>query len=182
MKITYNKNPLCSVIELDEHEKKELWYKIKIEELENNMSFARVHLTEGRFYDIEKARAELYVEVDERCDQLLQYALSDLDGYHVGDCTCQPCSCSKCWVEGLLGIDTIEGLGKHSAYKIDNAFGKKNEKTMQEALDYLKNYEPKADWDGYEPHIPRWKAEADAAYIWLLAYAKEHFPDEIIQD
>ena len=33
MKITYNKNPLLTTVELDENEKKELWYKIKIQEM-----------------------------------------------------------------------------------------------------------------------------------------------------
>lgn len=208
MKITYNKNPLCTTVELDEHEKKELWYKIKCNELVDLLFDAHFHLQdETKWFDLDKARKALepkyYLEDEDengienlksrlaaddwpsraeglnaRVTMLQEHYIQELMGFHIGDCTCVPCSCSKCHAEGLLGINTLKGLGKHSAYKIDGAFGKNNERSIDEALESLKNYstEPPADltgWDkvgDWEKHVPRWTAEAKAAYEWLKQY------------
>ncbi len=192
MKITYNKNPLWTTIELDESEKKELWYKIKIKEMEELLFDAHFHLEEGNYYDLNQARKavdpDYYItgndgdenKIDKRCDEILNYYLSELQSNHVGDCTCVPCSCLKCHAEDLIGIHTTQGLSKHSAHKINVAFGNNNEKTIDEALDYLKNYNPtkglgweKFSQEDFDKHIPRWKSEAKNAYDWLLKYKLE---------
>lgn len=193
MKITYNKNPLRTTIELDEHEKKELWYKIKINYMEDMLYGAYFHLedSDGKYFDVDKARKRLdpsfwctdeKSKLDEYCDTLLECLLNDLMSTHVGDCTCVACSCTKCQAETLLDINTIPGLGKHSAYKIDSAFGKDNERTIDEALEHLKNptYVRSGTWlnypeEDYNKHIPRWQAEAKLAYEWLLKYKEQHF-------
>lgn len=194
MKITYNKNPLWTTIELDENEKKELWYKIKIKEMEELLFEAYFHLKEGKYYDLQRAREavepDYYMtgdegdenKIDKRCDEMLNYYLAELQSNHVGDCTCVPCSCGKCHAEDILGINTIQELGKHSAYKIDAAFGKHNERTIDEALESLSNYRPikgeawaKYSQDDFDKHIPRWIAEAKKAYDWLVAYKSKHF-------
>lgn len=195
MKITYNKNPLFTTIDLDENDKKELWYKIKVAELEELLSSTHFYLEEGKYFNLERARKEADPEyyctdekspLDKRCDELLEHYVSELQSRHIGDCTCLACSCSKCHAESLVGIDTIPGLGKHSAHKIDGAFGKHNEKTIDEAIDSLANYDPKPSdpnsdgWKklgGYEQYIPRWKAEAKNAHDWLVNYKNEHFKD-----
>jgi hypothetical protein len=129
-------------------------------------------------------------KLDTQVQELLDHYIEELRGSHLGDCTCFAMSCSKCHAESTLGIDTIKGLGKHSAHKIQSAFSYKEgdvwkERTLDEALAILKDYEPKptsgSGWDkvgGFEAHIPRWKAEAKVAYEWLLAYQTEHFPKE----
>ena len=195
MKINWNKNPLYTTIELDEHEKKELWYKIKIEIMEDHLYMAHFYLREGEYFDLEQAKkqvnADYYIadddkrsELDKRCDQMLEYYLDELQYSHSGDCTCVACSCLKCHAEILLGIDTIKGLGKHSAYKIDTAFGNKNEKTIDEALASLENYQVirEGSWlnhpeEEFNKHIPRWKEEARLAYNWLKQYKQEHFSE-----
>ena len=140
MKITYNKNPLLTTVELDENEKKELWYKIKIKEMEEILFSAHFYLEE-KYFDLERAKDDL-----------------DPDYY--------------C-------IDTIKGLGKHTAYKINAAFGTNNEKSIDEAIEYLANYDPKPKdpesdaWKklgGYEQYVPRWKEEAKMAHDWLVNY------------
>lgn len=193
MIITYNKNPLHTIVELDNNEKKELWYKIKINALEDNISIARLYLIEGKNFDIEQARIILKNEYDENdnskldkwCDEMLEYYIFELSSNHSGDCTCVACSCSKCSAEELLGIDTIKGLGKHSAYKIERAFGTDNSNSIEEALIYLKNYTGIPDdvslwksYGGYEQYIPRWKEEARIAYDWLLKYKIEKLNGE----
>lgn len=198
MKITYNKNPLLTTVELDDNEQKELWYKIKINEMEELLSSAAFSLEEGQYFNLERARKELETNyycpdddneksgLDKRCDQLLAHFIEELQSYHVGDCTCVPCSCSKCHAESILGIDTMPGLGKHEANKIDGAFGKDNDKTIDEAIESLSKFEINPEnyntegWKklgGYEQYVPRWKAEQERAHAWLINYKNQHFKD-----
>lgn len=203
MKITYTPNPLNTIIELDEHEKKELWYKLKIEALVERLFRVHYELTYGSrenpkvdsiladvdpdYYlndEDETGRSRL----DKRIDEALAYYLDDLRSAHMGDCVCFACSCSKCHAEDLLGINTIKGLGKHPANKIDGAFsnGKNGDvwlpqASIHEAITRLENYDPKpvssAAWDkvgGFDVHVPRWKEEAEAALVWLRNYRDEH--------
>lgn len=194
MKITYTPNPLCTTVELDEHEKKELWYKLKIEGMVDKLFTVHYELKckEKRGGpDMERIAEAVdpsyYLgnaernPVDRRADELLEHYLEELQGRHVGDCTCFAMSCSKCNAESLLGIDTIKGLPKHSAHKIGEAFSYKDgdvwkERPITEALAYLRNYDPKPSWAGYEAHVPRWRAEVKVALEWLEAYVAEHFP------
>lgn len=191
MRIIYNKNPLLTLVELDDNDKKEFWYKIKIKEMED-LLFGAYNFIESdkyqnkvkqyldpSYYMSEEGKSKL----DERCDELLECFLTDLMGAHSGDCTCVPASCIKCHAESILGINTIVGLNKYSANKISAAFGKNNEKSVDEALDSLLNYKPiistqeQEKWDkigGYEKHLPRWQLEAKNAYDWLLKYKIEY--------
>lgn len=204
MKITYHKNPLCTTVELDDHEKEVFRLKIKAKELEDIAYSAYFTLTHHDWHNaniskskprtledtvneaVKELEPEYWLEgddgkkskLDERVDALLQHYIEELQSSHVGDCTCVPMSCSKCHAESILGIDTVKGLRKHSAYKVDAAFGKDNEKTMEEALESLRNYDPTATWEGWEAHAPRWKKEAEAAYEWLLNYRNTHFKEQ----
>lgn len=44
MKIIWQPNPLHTIVELDEWEKKELWYKVKIDEMKSRLASAHFHL------------------------------------------------------------------------------------------------------------------------------------------
>ena len=215
MKINWNKNPLKTTIELDEHEQEVFKLKIKVKEMEEALCSASIHLDPANAswvmkenyrrtkpHTIETLIAEVrkdylnmdYIlgegkderSLDGRVDEMFQYYMDDLASYHVGDCTCVPCSCTKCHAEDLLGINTIKGLGKHAAYKVDAAFGKDNERTIDEALESLRSYNPTrpadmSGWDkvgGWDKHLPRWKTEATSAYDWLLNYRNEHFKEQ----
>lgn len=196
MHINYHKNPLYTTINLEEHEKKELWYKIKIAEMEELMSNAAFHLEEGKFFDIEKARRDVNTEyyysesdneisdLDKRCNKLLENYLEALQSYHCGDCTCRAASCEKCNAESLLGINTIGGLGKHSTYKVNSAFGKDNILSIDEAITKLSSFNinpadyTDSSWEklgGYQQYVPRWEAETKVAHDWLVNYKNEHF-------
>lgn len=167
MKIVYAENPLRTQVLLDDHEKKEFWYKIKIEELQERMISAYFHVEDEKdFYDPKRAKQELDPEyfyvtwkdsskkgeksgIDKRVDELFAYYIDDLENNpHVGDCTCVACSCSKCHAESLLGIDTMPGLGKHEASKIGGAFDRYDMtekkwytyvRTLDEVVAYLEN-------------------------------------------
>jgi hypothetical protein len=197
VKITYTPNPLNTVVELDEHEKRELWHTLRFNEMLDMLFSVHYEMTckkEGP--DFERIKREVdpdyylnddegtpdKTKLDKRCDELLEHYLEELKGSHIGDCTCFAMSCSKCHAESMLGIDTIKGLGKHPGHKIQSAFSYREgdvwkERTIEEALEYLRNYDPKptsdSGWDkvgGFEAHVPRWKSEAKIAYEWLLEY------------
>jgi len=193
MKIIYNENPLRTVVELDENDRRILWFKIKVEELQNKLFDVHFNLTEGEYFNLERARKDAdpvaYLQevdqektaIDERVDMLLEHYVQELSGVHVGDCTCQPCSCSKCRAEEILGINTLgSSPGNHELAKIDSAFSK--DRSLSEALSYLKDHkisrEKPESWksftqEDYESHIPRWESEQARAYEYLRDYANE---------
>lgn len=212
MKIKYNQNPLRTEIILSEEEKREIWYKIKLEQLENNISYALMYLKEDSpKFSIEKAKDKLsYFDntlnasrlkdgntsyIDQYATERLEMMVEALSDMHVGDCVCIPCSCVKCHAEYFLGIDTIDGLGKHHAEHILSAFGVlddnyEKDKTINEALDYLLNYFPddynslseksRENWERYggeefyNKSAVGWKNEVKYAYEWLLEYKQKH--------
>lgn len=144
MKTEYTQNPLEVRTILDEHEKKELWYKIKLGEYEDMLFMGHFYLI-SEYKDIDKAIKELdpnywcsdeKTKFDETIDGLTEGYLKELAGFHSGDCTCFAASCWKCIAENLVGVDTLPGLGKHLAYKIEEAF--KETKTCLEAIEILK--------------------------------------------
>lgn len=180
MKIVYKDNPLETEVHLDDHDKSLLWHKIMIEELEELLFDVHYSLTERD--DAEKA-VEVsdpdYYMVDsgksgleKRVDNLTGWYVENLLQEHCGDCTCVPASCSKCNAEYLLGISTIKGLYKHQANFVGTAF--ENSSSIGEAIEYLENYNPHADWEGWEAHADRWKQEAAEALAWLEVYRQEH--------
>jgi hypothetical protein len=197
MKIIYNQNPLRSVVELDEHDREVFRLKIKIEEMQERLFSAHFSLTEGEFFDLDRARYacnpehyiqednEEKVKLDKRVDDLFNWYMKELQGWHSGDCTCVACSCAKCRAEEILGVDTLKPFpGKQVLAKVESAFlytenGKSKERSLDEALAYLKNYKvsrTKPDgWrttqEEYEKHIPRWEDEARRAYEYLQVYA-----------
>ena len=213
MKITYNKNPLRTTVELDEQDKAAFRIKILLKEYEDFFYEAyfttkshdwlnsiandptKVLTHEQRLAQVAD-RLDYWMDpedgtktkLNEHVDTLQQHYIEELMSSHCGDCTCVPCSCIKCHAESILGIDTIPGVGKHLLYKIAGAFGKNNEKTIDEAIESLANYvviaptdpEKIAAWElagGYEQYIPRWTAEAKQAHDWLANYRETHFKD-----
>jgi len=189
MKIIYQDNPLDTIVELTESDQKEFWLKIKIAEMENILESAWLE-SNKTYYDIEKIRKDVDVDywssddntktkLDERVDELFDIYISELNGSHIGDCTCVPCSCTKCHAEELLGINTIQGLKKHAASMIESAFSEY--KTIDEAIYSLENYVPdrtKGGWDSesderWECARPTFIEQANDAANWLKRYKVE---------
>lgn len=209
MKITYAPNPLYTSVELDEFEKKEFWYKIKIDVLISKMGEADFDLSHHEWFNkairpqtieeaIAKARKHLdffYLEegengeksgLDQRVDMLYEVYLVELAGPHCGDCICVACTCDKCQAESKLGIDTIPGLGKHPANKILAAFGRNNDKSIDEVIEILSTYVPPSkgpSWDifsqeEFDKNLQRWEEENKHALEYMLKHRDTHFSKE----
>lgn len=196
MKITYNENPLHTTVELDDHEKEVFKLKLKLKEYEEILFDAHFHLQEDKqWFNLAGVRKTLNPDrwctddespVDKRVNELFEHYIEELMSVHLGDCVCFAMSCSKCHAEQLLGIDTISGLGKYAANKIESMF--RAGKNIHEAVDALDSYDPvytgEGGWDkhggkaAWDQHVPRWTTEAKHAAVWLRNYRDQHFPKE----
>jgi hypothetical protein len=180
MLIKYQPNPLNTIIELDAHDIEILRLKITISELEERIYSAGFHLEPGERFSVETARLRLGADTLEEhlsksVPEHLDLFVAELRGSHAGDCTCVPCSCMKCQAEELLGISTIEGLGKHPAHYMESAFA--DGRDIDAAIAYLDDYRPSRTgvWLGhpqeeFDQHAPRWTREVKHAAAWLRRY------------
>lgn len=191
MKINWHQNPFKTKIEIDDRDKERILLAHQNEEYSNILCDLNLELN-GKYNrqaltDLEVIKEKVgawgeicNLKVDS--DEIKAYFYY-LDTEHLGDCVCVPCTCMRCWVESMLGIDTLNGLGKHEASNVQGAFGKDGERTIDEALEELKipySYETRNSvWDKYpreeyEKHIPRWNREREYAVQWLQKYKEEH--------
>lgn len=135
-------------------------------------------------HDKEVLRLKLIVDTLTEREEVVFFTEALLEP-HCGDCTCVPCSCLKCYAEQLFGINTIKGLRKHEATKIDAAF--RSGKTIDEAIEALANYEVKTmasknfTQEELDKLMPIWRKQARQAGVWLKAYKAEHFNTDQLQ-
>lgn len=112
-----------------------------------------------------------------------KYALDsergDLEGTHCGDCTYNPWSCGKCAAEEELGVYTIRGLNGAGASWVQSAFD--NVDRLEDAIEWLREYDVRAKSEGYEEHIPRWERERLEALAWLQNYGRAH-PELMVRE
>lgn len=188
MNIIWNPNPFLTKVEIDDRDKQMILLAYQNEEyseilcglnMELKGEYGRPALTDLEVVkkEIDKWGAICNMEVD---SEQIQCYISYLNTEHMGDCTCVPASCIRCQVEDMLGINTIKGLGKHQANKVQSAFGKDGNKTIDDAIASLEetpSYKKPDTWPdsvGYDVHIPRWESERVSALKWLKAYKEEH--------
>ena len=187
MIIYWTENPLRTIIEVDKKDIERMSASVRNDVFYDYVYFLRVCVDEnGNSHDPQKAIETLkkfsYNIIETDVEEIVNQYILALKDSHAGDCTCVPCSCTKCFAECSLGINTIEGLGKHAANYINSAFYKKGSEhsNIDEALEYLLNYkvapyDPKSSWKNmgreyYESWIPKWESDAKKAYNWLLNY------------
>jgi hypothetical protein len=202
MKIIWNPNPLATVVELDDFDKKLLWHRVKLAQLvetigeayfsldPDHQEWCRTALKERCPTDfVADARGHLdyaYIcgdrerngqSFDAYVSELTDVYAAELASVHCGDCTCVACSCTKCRAEALVEVDTIPGLGKHEASYIGRFFDPNGQPqpTIDEVLAKLADYEPKDVQEWGLPHVDRWREEARCAHEWLVSYKREHF-------
>lgn len=193
MKIHWNKNPLKTAVKINEKDRERILLYIQSEEYADILCELQLWL-KGSIQKEDTPTIEKVEEFisgwGEICNMTTEHeAVKNYEQYllgsHGGDCTCLPASCAKCRAEEALGIDTIEGLGKHSAYKIFNVFHKLGEDAsindVIAKLETIPEYQKPNKWPDevdYEKHIPRWKEERNAAAKWLREYKEKHFDEK----
>ena len=199
MKIIWAENPLNTRVELDERDLLLLKEKLKSEYLENRLVSVNFELDTKLLSRNEHKTPEEHITTalrvldidyllndtkhnnksfDEWLDESVVFYVQSLLDPHCGDCTCVPCSCLKCHVEDMFGINTIKGLGKHPATKVNTAFSATRD--IDEAIRWLSTYQPKHNdpkwvYEQWVMHVPRWVEEGKRALMWLVAYRDEHF-------
>lgn len=188
MKINWNPNPFLTTVELDHYDKTRILLAYQNEEYTNILCSLHMELegkyTKQKLTDLEVIAKKVSKWGDICNLKIESEEIQDLIGYldtpHMGDCTCVPCSCARCQVEEMLGIDTLGNLGKHSARKVEGSFGKDGNKTIDEAiasLEKIPEYIKPDTWPdqvGWDTHIPRWEKERESAVRWLKEYKEKH--------
>lgn len=191
MKINWNQNPFLTSVEIDERDEQMILVAIQNEKYTSLLCNLDMEL-DGKFNwpaltDLDEIKRQVdrwsaicNLEIDSEEVQMYIYGLSTP---HMGDCTCVPCSCIRCQVEEMLGINTLQGLGKHQAYKVQGAFGKEGSKSIDEAINSLnKPYTIENRSDSYRDYseedynnlLVRWNSERESAIRWLQQYRERH--------
>lgn len=194
MKVIYGEDPFNVSVVLDETEKMQLWYLIKINKLEELMFEAHYFMKENDHERVKAVVDPKYYCTDDRSpldkstDASHQMYLEELEvGTHCGDCICVPCSCSRCWAESIVGIDTLPGLGKHQASGVDKAyrdqFREEGTRSIDNSIERLRNFDARkaiADWGSevlarYTPEdiddlVERWTREHAQGLEWLVSF------------
>lgn len=128
VKISLTDDPMCAKVDLDEKAIRELTLLLALRHLSDLLFEVQYSLQEA-----DVVRAKKYMESFSEhsahetiggesfdfwrqfvSDEKVAEAISYLNEPHCGDCICVPCSCARCWMEDLVGLDTTGGLGKHA--------------------------------------------------------------------
>ncbi len=185
MKIIYDQNPLKSIIELNDDEKRILKLNIKIDALYDGIYDALYYidtdldLTKQSLTNcVQSEVVENNINLDEEVEQMYDSLIDSITQSHNGDCICEPMTCAKCLAEGFIGISTTKGINKYALYYISSAFGDDGTNTISQALVNLKI--PFEIIDGDDEYTisnkTKWNDERNKAYNWLLTYKDTHFP------
>jgi len=162
MKIEYDQNPLNARVVLNERDRLLLRKSIELETIEEYL----YQLTPEKYQ-------EILDKTEKEVERILPYYLSALDGeIHCGDCTKACCPCIKCHAEDFACVNTLEGI--RNPYYVNKAFSA-GRKTLDEAIQYLKDNPAKATWEGSEPYVTRWQLAQDQAIEDLIEYKRRHF-------
>ena len=172
MKMVYTDNPLATQVFLDASESRMLWHIIRAKELEELLFEVHCHL-DAKCLDIDGARNDSDPDyilgdddqqrsgLEQRVDTLHTHCLAVLQSYHIGDCTCVPCGCSKCYAESLLGLNTLKGLPKHGGHTIMRLFSNDGCTTCAEGIALLESRQTE-------------QSDGAHALAWLRQYQAQH--------
>ena len=190
MKISWNPNPFFSTLELDDRDEQLLLVAYQNEEyaqllIELDWGFTGKYGSRELFTSLDQP-AKIIEKWQSICN--LEVSSPEIQRYiafagdmHMGDCICVPCTCVRCLAEEMLGVSTLEGLGKHLAHKVYGAFG--TQTCINAALDNLLKpytYEKRSPGydnytrESYEGLCTRWNKERKQAHIWLSNYKQKH--------
>lgn len=120
------------------------------------------------------AEEMIKIEYDE---SKIKYFVDALQEMHDGDCISQPCSCLKCHAESMLDIESMPNYPGNIGHALFSSFSSPNyvynEKTIDEAIDFLGNRDY-TEYENQELYKPdRWKERDKKAKEYLIYYKKE---------
>lgn len=168
MKIIYNQNPLASVVELTEVDKLALRKALLAEELQNVLW----DVCDG---GVTMSFDNAILAAENEVDHVYPYYERALtEEWHCGDCIKICCSCSKCYAEYCLGINTLEGI--REPHNLQKAFGR-DRTTLYEAIKYLKDNPVKAASEDHLPWVESWQKAQDQTIEDLIKYKEKHFSE-----
>ena len=190
MEIRWAPNPLKTAVVLNDNDRAWFRERLMCEELRSRICDAYFELTSTPGTPITSTQLEKVLraldlnyalgdsgEIDETIDRRLALYEAALSGEHNGDCVSEASTCTKCCAEEVLGVDTIQGLGREAVY-INSAF--KNGETFEGAIAWLTNYTPRMPerWRSvrnekdFAEWAPKWTESAKRALEWLRAYGE----------
>jgi hypothetical protein len=102
-------------------------------------------------------------------DDLVQTLLEDLNFEHSGDCTAFACSCSRCYAEDMLGINTLP-VGKSIGYRMKGLYTHYYGTDEQKAYQDSKN----AEWKEKYGHNIFWTPSFDNGDAVARDFFDEH--------
>ena len=175
-RIEWAQNPLASCVVLTDKGRIRLQLGIAIDYLYEARASISLALRDKKFHWIEHFEYRGPEDVEMILQREAGRCEKDLLDIHCGDCTCVPAPCSKCHAEGMLGVDTIKGLGKHPGHKVQSIFWKGA--TLGQVIQKLDTEPITPTWGipkDWAPHMERWEQERHDAVQWLRAYQQEHF-------
>lgn len=190
MKIKYAQNPLHTTVHLDEQDKKEFLYKVKIVQLREMVHDAawifqntanenyKACTVEDGIKSVTTSNRSLWgpggdypdSAFEKRCLEILSYdvkALAELS--HDGDCVSQPASCCRCGAEERLEINTLEGMPYHVGALL---YCLPPEYTADDIIAYLEKYDARSWTSG--TYAEERNASSKKGAEWMRKYKKEH--------
>jgi hypothetical protein len=177
MKLIYGKNPVDNHFELDEYDKiliKKTLYLNEVFDMAWDIRFAHEDSS-----DIKGVMNNLIKLLDKSDDDnfLDDYDkdLKALSCGHDGDCTCFAATCSQCYIEGILGINSIKRWTSYSLLYASSAVNKFDD--LDKAIEYLENYKCDRITDTNKQFADKWEKDHHLAAK-LLSNHKELYESQ----
>jgi hypothetical protein len=177
--VEWAENPLASKITLTDYGRLQLKYNIALDHILQatvlfQMDADKVPgLAEGELWVQKFGRHGELEDIDKDITKWAVVLEKELVEIHNGDCTHKPMSCIKCCAEEMLDFYTTEGLVGAGGHHVQAAFRQPEVKTLDQAAHWLLTAPFKAEWEGWEQHVPRWTKERQTAAAWLQTYKAE---------
>lgn len=109
-------------------------------------------------------------------DKRVQMWFDEVNTEHAGDCTAVACSCTRCHVEDLLGIDTLP-IGKSVARSVASLYWQETATPEQKEEQRKRNEEFSKKYPSQWTPTPEQKAAQEAAWAETRRKALEYYEE-----
>lgn len=110
IKITYKPNPLRPFVEIGSVETSLILNTVLVENLTNYIADLKPFFQKGEIKEKIKKEIIDFTFIDrltKDTEEFTSVLITSLKDKHCGDCISVPCTCPKCYIEDILGIDTL---------------------------------------------------------------------------